>query len=156
MIYAKTLAFLAWPLLLAIFLQGGMANRKSNSQRKSVAGRTSTRRINKMQTGTWGGQHIRLEVTEDGAKIEYDCAHGTVDGRIEADRNNRFDVRGTHVIEAGGPVSSDAKPNIHPARYTGRIEGKTMTLTVTLTDTNETIGTFSLTHGEQPELTKCA
>jgi len=31
-----------------------------------------------------------------------------------------------------------------------------MTLVVTLTDTKETVGTFSLTFGERPELHRCA
>ena len=43
----------------------------------------------------------------------------------------------------------------HPAVYKGRIEGDTMTLTVTESDTKETVGTFTLVYGQQPHLMKC-
>jgi hypothetical protein len=115
----------------------------------------STEKSDTVQSGVWGGEHIIMEVTESGATIRYDCAHGTIDEKIVSDRDGRFELRGTHVREAGGPVRSDHQPDSHPARYAGRVEGKTMTLTVTLTDTKESAGTFSLTYGEQPELTKC-
>lgn len=108
-----------------------------------------------MQNGVWGGPHILMEVSQGGAKITYDCAHGTIDHEIVPDRDGRFDLQGTHVSEVGGPVRSDHEPVSHAARYTGRYDGKTMTLTVTLNDTKETVGTFSLTHGEQPELARC-
>jgi len=110
----------------------------------------------RIRTGTWGGQHVRLEVTEDGARLEFDCAHGTIEQRIELDSNGRFEVQGTHTRERGGPARSGETPDRHPARYTGRVEGKVMTLVVTLTDTKETVGTFSLTFGERPELHRCA
>jgi hypothetical protein len=115
----------------------------------------STEKSDKVQNGVWGGPHIIMEVTESGATITYDCAHGTIDQRIVSDRDGRFELQGTHVREAGGPVRSDHQPDSHPARYAGRVEGKTMTLTVMLTDTKESAGTFSLTYGEQPELTRC-
>jgi hypothetical protein len=109
----------------------------------------------KVQTGVWGGDHIIIDVTDGGAKIMYDCAEGVIEQPIETDDNGRFDVRGAHIRNHGGPVRSDEKPDRHRARYAGRVNGKTMTLTVTLADTNETIGTFSLTYGERPELKRC-
>lgn len=115
----------------------------------------TTEKGDKVQNGVWGGPHILMNVTESGALITYDCAHGTIDQRIVSDHDGRFELQGTHVREVGGPVRSDHQPDSHPARYAGRVEGKTMTLTVTLTDTKESAGTFSLTYGEQPELTRC-
>lgn len=137
-----------------------MASLPTRSCERNVASSTratksATERTDKVQTGVWGGQHIILEVTESGAKITYDCAHGTIDQKMVLNSEGRFDLPGTHVRELGGPVRSDHRVNSHPARYTGRIEGRTMTLTVTLTDTKESAGTFSLTHGEQSELTRC-
>jgi len=95
-------------------------------------------------------------ITESGAKITYDCAHGSIDQQITIDSEGRFDVRGIHVREVDGPVRSDQNPDSHPARYTGRVNGKDMTLTVTLTDTRESVGTYSLKQGEKPELARCA
>lgn len=103
--------------------------------------------------GVWGGANLLMEVTDAGAALTYPCAHGTIDQRIELDGQGRFEVLGTHTRERGGPVRSDETPDRHPARYTGRVDGKIMTLVVTLTDTKETLGTFSLAFGERPDYT---
>jgi hypothetical protein len=34
-----------------------------------------------VQKGVWGGPHIIVEVTDNGAKIEHDCADGTIEDR---------------------------------------------------------------------------
>lgn len=128
---------------------------RSYEQELRAAKIVSIEKSDKVQNGVWGGPHIIMEVSESGATITYDCAHGTIDQKLLSDREGRFELHGTHVREAQGPVRSDHQPDNHPARYAGRVEGKTMTLTVTLTDTKESAGTFSLTYGEQPELTRC-
>ena len=107
--------------------------------------------------GTWGGEHAALEVTEEGGRIEYDCAHGDLGEPLVVDRSGRFDVTGTHTPEHGGPVREDEKLVSHPARYVGRVDGDRMTLTVSITVTNtaETLGTFALTRGVAGRLLKC-
>jgi hypothetical protein len=109
----------------------------------------------RVAAGTWGGQHVALAVTADGGRIEYDCAHGALDEPLALDGSGRFDVTGTHTPERGGPVREDDKPVSRPARYAGRVDGRRMTLTVTLTDTGELLGTFALTQGVAGRLTKC-
>jgi hypothetical protein len=106
-------------------------------------------------TGTWGGEHIGLEVTEDGGRVEYDCAHGTIDQRIITDAGGGFELRGTHVRERGGPVRRGDPEDSHPAIYQGRIEGDTMTLTVEESDTGQSVGTFTLKLGREPHVVKC-
>jgi hypothetical protein len=103
----------------------------------------------------WGGQHVALEVTADGGRVEYDCAHGNLDEPLALDRSSRFDVTGTHTPEHGGPVREDEKSESRPARFTGRVDGGRMTLTVALTDSGEILGTFTLTQGVAGLLTKC-
>lgn len=122
---------------------------------KGRPGRPPNARTRKVPKGVWGGQHIVVEVTDLGAKITYDCADGAIDHTMELHNDGRFEVRGTHTRYRGGPVRSDDEPDRHQARYTGRVKGNSMTLTVTLTDTKETVGTYSLTYGERPELTRC-
>lgn len=107
------------------------------------------------RAGTWGGEHISLEVTDQGGRVEYDCAHGTVDQRIVPDARGCFDVRGTHVREHGGPVRRGETEDSHPARFAGEIQGDTMTLTVTESDTKEVVGTFTLVFGQRPRVMKC-
>lgn len=96
-----------------------------------------------------------MQVTELGADISYACAHGSINERLMLDGNGRFEALGTHVNESPGPLREDRPPDSHPARYTGRVEGQMMTLTVTLTDTKQEVGTFTLTYGRGGRVRKC-
>ena len=105
--------------------------------------------------GVWGGRHIRLEVTGRGATVEYDCAHGTVEGRIVVDGRGRFSVAGTHFEEHGGPVREGEEGKGYPVRLTGSVGGSLMKLTVARAGTRKLVGTFNLTRGAEAELVKC-
>lgn len=104
--------------------------------------------------GVWGGEHIRLEVKANGAEIEYDCARSTIEQAIVLDADGRFDVNGKYVVQHAGPVR-DGEQYVRPARYTGKIDGDHMTLTVILTDNSEKVGPFSLTRGDPGRVFKC-
>ena len=108
-----------------------------------------------IEVGAWGGDHVSLLVAATGGTVEYDCAHGTIDQPFVADPSGRFDLAGTHTREHGGPIRIGEKEDKRPARYTGMTDRRTMTLTVTLTGTNERIGTFTLTHGQIGRIVKC-
>ncbi|MEJ7811195.1 MAG: hypothetical protein WKG32_12350 [Gemmatimonadaceae bacterium] len=105
--------------------------------------------------GDWGGEHIGLVVSTRGATVEYDCAHGTIDEPLAPDGRGRFEARGTHTREHGGPVREGEAADTHPARYEGVVQGPAMALTVTLTDTVRAIGTYTLTCGDLPHVFKC-
>jgi hypothetical protein len=105
--------------------------------------------------GTWGGDHIRLVVREGGADVQYDCAHGEIAGPLELNKDHRFDVRGTFVRQGPGPIRIGRDPVPRPARYEGKVNGRKLTLTVTLTDTSQAVGTFTLTRGRDGRLWKC-
>lgn len=105
--------------------------------------------------GVWGGAHIRFEVDERGAAVEYDCAHGTVKGRIVVDARGRFSVLGTHYEEHGGPLRLGGEAGGYPVRLSGLVGGSLMRLTVTRVDTKEVLGTFSLGRDREAELVKC-
>lgn len=104
--------------------------------------------------GAWGGEHAVLDVTATEAHIEYDCAHGSLEVPLALDTAGRFDVRGMHVPEQGGPIREE-EPRGLPARYTGRLAGDALTITATLTDSAEIIGTFSLRRNTPGVLRKC-
>ena len=116
---------------------------------------TPTEKIDRVARGVWGGEHIQMEVTENGARLEYDCAHGTIEQPLVLDDAGRFEWTGTHTRERGGPVRIGDKPDSHPARYTGHVDGKTMTLTLTLTDTQDTFDPYTLTQGDYGIVRKC-
>jgi hypothetical protein len=118
-----------------------------------------------LPVGAWGGQGVQLNVTEDGAILEYDCAHGTVNQRFEVGEDGKFDLPGTYEDETGGPTgvvtamnengSISANSTGHPARYTGAVSGSEMSLTVALTDIGRLVGTSRLVRGATPRLHKC-
>jgi len=103
--------------------------------------------------GGWAGEHIVVEVSEKSAEIEFDCARGQVTQPMTLDKHGDFDVIGTFTREHGGPVRRDENPPSTPARYSGHIDGNSMSITVTLGQEN--VGTFALTRGASPHLTKC-
>lgn len=107
----------------------------------------------RIPAGAWGGDHIALEVGEKSATIEYDCAHGVIDGPLVVDANGRFDLRGKHTFERGGPIRADEQPRSEPATYVGSIAGNKMTLTLKLA--NEEDETFKLEQGKEANLFKC-
>jgi hypothetical protein len=113
------------------------------------------RKMQRLATGTWGGPHISIEVEPRSARIEYDCANGTIDGPFTIDSRGRFTWRGIHNREHGGPIRIDEKPNSRPAIYSGSVKGDTMTLTVKLADTKEVLETFTLKRGNAGRVFKC-
>jgi hypothetical protein len=111
--------------------------------------------VQTVSLGAWGGDHVGLLLTGAGGTLKYDCAHGTIDQPFVIDSAGRFQLAGTHMREHGGPIRRDEKPDKHPARYTGSVDGDRMTLTVTMTDSNEVLGTFTLTRGRMARVVKC-
>ncbi len=111
--------------------------------------------MQRLPTGTWGGDHIRITIEAGSATIEYDCAHGTIEGPLTLDRNSKFKLHGTHVREQGGPIRQGFEPKTEPAEYAGWTDGKKMELTVSIGDAGEKVGTFTLTHGQLGRLWKC-
>ena len=103
-------------------------------------------------TGQWGGDHIALTVTASGSHAELDCAHGDITEPIES---STFRLAGTFVREHGGPIAIGESPDTHPAIYLGTVVGDAMTLTIRVTDTNEAIGSYTLTRGATGHIVKC-
>ena len=104
--------------------------------------------------GVWGGLHINMVVGARSAVIEYDCARGTIDGRLGFDKQGKFEWRGTFTPERGGPIRADEESRGQPAIYSGEIKGATMTLILKVPGSDET-ETFTLEKGKHGELFKC-
>ena len=108
----------------------------------------------RIATGVWGGQHINLDVGRNSATVEYDCAHGAIEGPLVVDGNGKFELRGNFTPERGGPVRAGGEPQPREATYAGTINGNTMTLTLKVADVDET-ETFTLERGKAGRLVKC-
>ena len=168
-------AVLLLPLLLLLWAQAGSCEKDARNVNRNAAGRGAQPASTpadagqrkggtnveqkaggaKVAGGTWGGGGVRLSVAEGGATVEFDCAHGTLK-ELLLDAGGNFDVAGTFVPERGGPVREDEgeERKGQPARYSGKVAGKTMTLNVKLDEPDE-LPSFTLTHGEEAMLTKC-
>ena len=111
----------------------------------------SARRV---PTGEWGGPHARLDVQETGARLELDCAHGTLDGALRLDRGGRFQAKGLFQREGGAAMAQEATPEGRPAQYSGTLKGNVLTLSI-LTEDDQKLGPFTLERGGRAELVKC-
>jgi hypothetical protein len=109
----------------------------------------------RLPSGVWGGDHISLSVTDTGTLVELDCAHGDIPAGLALDRHGQFQATGTYTREHGGPIRQGESPDSHPAIYSGLVASTTMTLTIRLSDTNESIGTFTLVSSSPGRVFKC-
>jgi len=152
------------PLALTLLLQGSSCKDDNSQKSKVNSTRPTANQVNptpneqgptNVPEGLWGGAGIRLQVTKEGAEVEYDCAHGRISGPLSVDANGHFQASGTHVRERGGPIRLGESPPEQAASFTGDIRGQTMTLEVFLTAKSESIGKFTLTRGREARLRKC-
>ncbi len=121
---------------------------------KSRSTATPTTSGNQQLSGTWGGNHVTLEISEQEATLEFDCATGTIREPIVLDANGHFDVAGSYNREGPGPVRQGVQTD-SSARYSGTVTGETMTLAVRLEGSSEPLLKLSLTRGKQGKIVKC-
>ena len=106
--------------------------------------------------GRWGGTGIALDVTASGAKVELNCAHGTIEGALSLDDKGGFDLPGTLVRERPGPVRMDREEEPGLAvRYVGRLDGETLELRIIRPEAPGPPGPLAAKHGQTPRLRKC-
>ncbi len=107
--------------------------------------------------GVWGGEHIRMEVNDSGADIEFDCARGNISQPLELDDKGRFKVQGIYKAETPAPVAVDGGSTTSgvKATYTGTLNGSSLRLEVSI-EGHDTPRTFDLEQGDQGHLAKCA
>lgn len=101
--------------------------------------------------GTWGGENAGLIVAQTDVHVHIGCTLGDAVGPIKPDADGRFEAAGTYNVDAY-PINRGIT---HPATFTGRIVGETMTLTVSLTDTARVLGPVTLVYGKEPQMGPC-
>lgn len=142
-----TYGLLFLPLMLFALWQSGSC--------KSAQTETMPKEQNRVTIGTWGGQNIRLNLTDSGAELQFSCAHGTINQPLTVDDEGRFNAKGTFVAETPGPLREDRPPKTQPALYEGSVKNQDMTLKVTITETKEKVGEFTLKHGSVGRVHRC-
>lgn len=108
-----------------------------------------------LSIGDWGGEHVSMKVTASGADLDFDCASGKIASPIVIDGNGTFEVSGTYHAEHGGPVRRDEESSATNARFVGRTSERILTLTITLLESNEAMGSFRLEKGSLGHVMKC-
>ena len=108
-----------------------------------------------LAVGSWGGDDAGVIVTGAGAHVHVGCTYGDIEGPIPLDADGRFAVDGSyqpraHPIVTGPPV---------PARFSGRVVGRTLTLAIAVNDTVEggilSFGPVDVVYGREPEMRIC-
>jgi len=138
--------FLVFPLLLFALWQTGSCHSEN---------RVTEKKPNRVAAGTWGGQNIRLEVSDSGAKLEFPCAAGTIDEALILDSAGRFSAKGTLTAGSMGPTREDKPPKPQPAVYSGTVHDESMALTVKLSNTNDQPGEYTLEFGKPGRVRRC-
>ena len=105
--------------------------------------------------GSWGGVGASLEVPEKGpARIELDCAHGSIQAPLEVGPDGTFTWPGTFAGERGGPTRQENRDE-PVANYRGALDGDTLTITITIESGKSTVGPLLLQKDRVPRLRKC-
>jgi hypothetical protein len=133
-------------ILLGLWQNGSCGSAKMNA---------TIQEQNRVATGGWGGQNVQMEVTDKGARLRFSCARGSIEQPIALDAEGRFSVEGTLVAEAMGPTNEDNPPKSQPAVFSGTVKDQEMTLTVTLKNSKDEPGKYSLNYGKPGRVFKC-
>lgn len=105
--------------------------------------------------GNWGGSGVGLVVEDSRTNIEFACADGEIEQKLMLDEQGNFSANGFYTQQLPGPVREDDPPKRQPARYEGKISGKTMTLKIVLTETKETVGNYTLEKDKYANIHRC-
>ena len=135
---------------------GGSDTAQRRRARRGVKRRAAVRaKEGRVAEGTWGGAHLRMNVSSDSAALEFDCAHGEITAPFVLNGEGRFDLPGMYTREGPGPIRMGREPSARPARYAGRVEGARMTLSVRLEGSDKPLGDYILTRGDEGRIVKC-
>ena len=120
-----------------------------------------------LSAGLWGGRGVTLEVSAAGAKLEFDCAHGSINEPIRMSPEGIFDLSGSYQPETGGPeravtaASEDGQTSRHDqtstrmsARFLGQVNADRMTLKI-VGEGGKDLGSYHLRKGSRARLFKC-
>lgn len=155
----NTLATLLYLLLAApMLLQSGSCHESKMNKNAGNVNQTQENSAQKSQTkvsGEWGGQGISMQVSDSGATLEFDCASGSITEGIALDSSGKFSAKGLFARQRPGPTREDEENDGQPATYEGVITGESLTLTITLVQSKEKVGTFTLTHGKVGRIRRC-
>ena len=139
--------------ILLVFMIASPANSCGKERMSETAKTEGALEDRRVPEGRWGGHHVRLDVSGNGAEFEFDCAHGRITGPLTL-QNGRFATTGTYVRERG-PVRLDNSEQGQRVYFKGEVQGSRMTLIFSLAEDFSEPETFTLTRGAEARLFKC-
>ena len=105
--------------------------------------------------GNWGGENAGMIVSDTAMHLHVGCTYGDVSGRVTLDANGQFNVAGSYMLHAY-PIA--VGPSV-PARFSGRLDGNTVTVTATVDDTVQkktvVMGPVKVVFGQDAKLGPC-
>src|SRR5947209_1240258 len=109
--------------IVAVAVCAGLACSTSSTSQIPSDGR--------LPAGTWGGDTTGLIVLDTAFHLHVGCTFGDASIRPQLNVNGDFDVSGSYMLHAY-PIT--VGPSV-PARFTGHVDGSTVTITATVQDT---------------------
>ncbi|HEY5071310.1 MAG TPA: hypothetical protein VII63_04685 [Caulobacteraceae bacterium] len=104
-------------------------------------------------TGSFGGDHVALDLGPGGGRVEFDCGAGTIDEPVRVAADGRFSVGG-HIPAVAGGVSRAQEGGGQVVRYVGTAIADTVIFTVA-TANGSPSPTYRVRRGQRPRLLRC-
>lgn len=103
--------------------------------------------------GEWGGPQVKMSLGAAGGRIEFSCAAATIDAAVHPDAAGMFYVAGRHEDFTSGPAPADTPASTTPARFTGKVDGDILQLSVKRQ--GAAAETYTLQRGRRTKLIRC-
>ena len=108
--------------------------------------------MDRVPEGTWGGEHVGLVVGPAGAVVDLDCAHGEITAAMRLDPGGGFSLPGYYVWDVG---PAEVPENRRVATYSGRSDGRSLTLSFILAEGGDSGGPFTAFPGAPAQVREC-
>jgi hypothetical protein len=109
----------------------------------------------KLAIGTWGGDTAGVLVEDTLVHVHIGCTFGDIHFRPSLDIEGGFNAQGTYMLRAY-PIA--VGPEV-AAQFAGRVNGTTLTLSVTVDDTVQkktvVLGPVNVVFGRDPKMKNC-
>lgn len=109
---------------------------------------------NAAASNIWGGAHLRMEVGDQGATLEFDCASGEITSPLPLHSTAPFRLEGTYSAQRPGPTRLGDN-STEPVVYAGTVKGDTLQLEIRRRGSDELIGSYALTKGQLGKVMRC-
>ena len=109
----------------------------------------------RIAAGTWGGSGAGVIVTDSALHVHIGCSFGDVLGVVALNANGTFSSDGSYMPRAYPIAIGPAVP----ARFSGKVQGRALTITVIVNDTvtkmERVYGPVVVTYDREPQLGPC-